>query len=334
MQKRDRDFDPPTLSAAARQKSIEFFQIPLNFPFNRKARESLADRKFLPSHPFPKIVVDEFHHEKYDEEEAPGGYLSLRGKRMPNSFWGTESMISRTSKLLVVSAHPADFVWRAGGTIAKYVKQGCGVALVILSYGVRGESNDLWNAEGQTVPNVKKIRQSEIEAAAKHLGLENFEIWDFDDYYMELTPERMDRMVRKIRQVKPHSIITHGPKDVFNPDHERVSRFVFEASVLSISNGVRIEGFPTAKQARIFGFEPHQSEICDFKPEVIIDITDTFEQKAAAMQVFKAQRHLIDYYTDRAKMRGNHARRCSGNPKYQYAEAFSRFFPYVGEELV
>ena len=242
-------------------------------------------------------------------------------------------MIDKNVNLLVVSAHAADYVWRAGGTMAKYVKHGAKVALVILSYGVRGESNDLWDVEGQTVANVKKVRREETEAAAKHLGVQNLEIWDFDDYCMEFTPERMDRMIRKIREVKPHHILTHGPKDAFNPDHESVSRFVFEASVLSISNGVRTEGYPTAKQARIFGFEPHQTEICDFKPEVMIDITETYEQKIAAMQVFKAQKHLIDYYTDRAKMRGNHARRCSGIGKYKYAETFSRFFPYVGEEL-
>jgi 4-oxalomesaconate hydratase len=243
-------------------------------------------------------------------------------------------MIDKSVNLLVVSAHAADFVWRAGGTIAKYAKHGSNVALVVLSYGVRGESNDLWNLEGQTVENVKKIRKSEIEIARKHLGVENLELWDFDDYLMEFSLERMDRMIRKIREVKPHFILTHGPKDAFNPDHESVSRFVFEASVLSISNGVRIEGYPTAKQAGIYGFEPHQTEICDFKPEVIIDITETYEQKVAAMQVFKAQKHLIDYYTERAKMRGNHARRCSGNNQYQYAETFSRFFPYAGGELV
>ena len=27
-------------------------------------------------------------------------------------------------KMLVVSAHAADYVWRAGGTIAKYIKHG------------------------------------------------------------------------------------------------------------------------------------------------------------------------------------------------------------------
>jgi len=31
-------------------------------------------------------------------------------------------MIDKNLNLLVVSAHSADFVWRAGGTIAKYVK--------------------------------------------------------------------------------------------------------------------------------------------------------------------------------------------------------------------
>jgi len=243
-------------------------------------------------------------------------------------------MIEKNVTLLVVSAHAADFVWRAGGTIAKYLKHGAHVALVILSYGVKGESNDLWNLEGQTPDQVKKVRQGEIDAARRLLGIENLEIWDYEDYFMQFGPERMDRMVRKIRQVKPNHILTHGPKDVFNPDHESVSRFVFEASVLSIANGVRIEGHPAVKQPRIFGFEPHQTEICDFKPDVIIDITETYEQKVAAMQVFKAQKHLIDYYTDRAKMRGNHARRCSGNSQYKYAEAFSRLYPYVGGEFV
>ncbi|HEY8529804.1 MAG TPA: PIG-L deacetylase family protein [Paenibacillaceae bacterium] len=243
-------------------------------------------------------------------------------------------MIDSNTNLLVVSAHAADFVWRGGGTIAKYVKHGANVHLVILSYGARGESNDLWNQEGQTLENVKAIRRSEIEAAAKALGVENYEIWDFEDYHMTITPERMDRLVRKIREVRPHIILTHGPKDAFNPDHETVSRYVFEASVLSTSNGVRMEGTQTAKQAKIFGFEPHQPEISAFKPDIIVDITETYEQKWAAMNCFKAQGHLIDYYAAKAALRGNHARRCSGIGRYKYAEAFSRFFPLVGEELI
>ena len=243
-------------------------------------------------------------------------------------------MIDKNVNLLVVSAHAADFVWRSGGTMARYIKHGANVSLVVLSYGIRGESNDLWKTEGQTAENVKKIRRAEVEEALHHLGITDAEFWDYEDYLLEITPDRIDRMVRKIRQVKPHHIITHGPRDAFNPDHGTASRLVWEASVLAISAGVQIEGLPAVKQPRIFGFEPHQTEISDFKPDVIIDITETYPQKEAAMHCFKAQKHLIRYYMDRAVMRGNHARRCSGNSRCQYAEAFSRFYPYVGEELV
>lgn len=42
--------------------------------------------------------------------------------------------------LLVISAHAADFVWRAGGTIAKYANAGSAVHVVCVGMGQRGES--------------------------------------------------------------------------------------------------------------------------------------------------------------------------------------------------
>src|SRR5690554_2609352 len=118
--------------------------------------------------------------------------------------------------MLVVSAHAADFVWRAGGTIAKYIKNGAEVHVVVLSYGVRGESNDLWNDKNQTVENVKKIRHEESLKAAGILGVKNIEYWDFEDYPMEINRERIDRLTLKIRQVRPDIIITHDSKDIIN----------------------------------------------------------------------------------------------------------------------
>ena len=241
----------------------------------------------------------------------------------------------KDKSILVVSAHAADFVWRGGGTIAKYIKNGAKVSLVILSYGSRGESNDLWKQENQTLENVKKIRLSEIEKAAEIIGVEDMEMWDYQDYPMHLdSEERLERLVKKIREVKPDHIISHSFGDAFNPDHPKVAHFVHQASVMSVSKGVQIEGYDNVKQMSIFGFEPHQSEISDFKPDVIIDITETFEIKKAAMECFKAQNHLIEYYADRAKMRGNHARRISGVKSYKFAEAFTRVYPYVGGEFV
>jgi 4-oxalomesaconate hydratase len=140
-------------------------------------------------------------------------------------------------------------------------------------------------------------------------------------------------MVRGIREFAPDIIITHDKFDVLNPDHNQAHDFVFRCSIMSNSNGVRIDGTKTTKQMRLFGFEPHQTELSNYMPGSFIDITESYEQKVEAMKCFKAQSHLIEYYTQRAFLRGNHARRISGNNAYKYAESFANFFPVVGEEL-
>ena len=150
-------------------------------------------------------------------------------------------------------------------------------------------------------------------------------------YFMTLT----DRLVGKIRSVRPDIILTHDRMgaDVLNPDHNHVSQWVFQCSILANSAGVRTEGLSNTTQMRLYGFEPHQTELSKFVPGSFVDITETYEQKVAAMKCFKAQSHLIQYYTDRAFLRGNHARRISGNQSCKYAECFSNFFPVVGDEL-
>ncbi len=241
-------------------------------------------------------------------------------------------------RVLVVSAHAADYVWRAGGTIAKYLKHGADVHVVVLSFGIRGESNDLWKKEGATYESVKAERLAETTKAAGILGIKNIEFWDLPDYPMEpaLTEEVRERMIRKIREVQPHIILTHDKngEDVLNPDHNAVAKFVFACSIQSNSNGYRLEGTKTTKQMRLFGFEPHQTELSKFVPGSFIDISEVYDQKVEAMQCFKAQKHLIQYYTERAHLRGNHLRRISGNQTYQYGESFSNFFPVAGDELV
>lgn len=238
-------------------------------------------------------------------------------------------------KKLVVSAHAADYVWRAGGTIAKYIKHGAEVHLVVLSFGGRGESNDLWKQPGATAESVKAVRRAETEAAADILGIKNIEFWDLQDYPIVTDDALTDRLVGKIRLIRPDIILTHDRMgaDVLNPDHNHVSQWVFQCSILANSAGVRTEGLSNTTQMRLYGFEPHQTELSKFVPGSFVDITETYEQKVAAMKCFKAQSHLIQYYTDRAFLRGNHARRISGNQSCKYAECFSNFFPVVGDEL-
>jgi 4-oxalomesaconate hydratase len=83
----------------------------------------------------------------------------------------------------------------------------------------------------------------------------------------------------------------------------------------------------------VFLFEPHQSEQCEFKPQVLLDVTSVWEIKQRAMTSMKAQDHLFEYYTDVGKHRGSQAVRNGGDKAIKYAEAFQRVFPQVTEVL-
>ena len=78
---------------------------------------------------------------------------------------------------------------------------------------------------------------------------------------------------------------------------------------------------------------PHQTEISHYVPGCFMDITDTYEKKVEAMKCFKAQSHLIQYYTERAFMRGNHARRISGGYQLQIRGKFFQFLPGRGKRI-
>ena len=76
-------------------------------------------------------------------------------------------MVEAKKTALVVSAHSADFVWRAGGAIALSTQRGWEVTVVCLSFGERGESAKLWRQPGMTLEAVKANRRQEAMSAAR-----------------------------------------------------------------------------------------------------------------------------------------------------------------------
>ncbi|MEM7128384.1 MAG: PIG-L deacetylase family protein [Chloroflexota bacterium] len=235
-------------------------------------------------------------------------------------------------KLLVVGAHSADFLWRSAGTIALTVEQGGSAMVLALSYGERGESGNLWrdNPE-QTVENVKRIRHEMAEEAAFHVGAD-FRCLDLGDYPLVITDEAMDELVRIIREDEPDAILTHTAVDPFNPDHPVAYTSVQRARLLASGAGVA-SAFKSITPPEWYSFEPHQPELCEFMPNTFIDITPVMEKKIKAMNVMSAQGYLIDYYTELASRRGNHARRISGKQEVKFAEAHQRHVPWVVSEL-
>jgi 4-oxalomesaconate hydratase len=234
-------------------------------------------------------------------------------------------------KVQVIGAHSADFVWRAGGAVAKAVENGGTAEVIALSYGERGESGELWKQEDQTVDNVKRIRHAEAEAAAGALGA-SFRCLDLGDYPLQIDAEALNEIADAIRAFAPDVLITHTDRDPFNPDHPVAFTAVDRARGLAAGAGVQ-SGFATVAPPALFLFEPHQPELCNFTPTTFVDITSVIERKKTAMAEMKAQQYLQTYYAQRAEQRANHARRASGDKSVQYAEAFQRVIPQVVSEL-
>jgi len=233
---------------------------------------------------------------------------------------------------LVVSAHSADFIWRSGGAIALYAKRGWKVKVVCLSFGEKGESQKLWKEPGMTIDRVKAARRLEAEKAGQVLGVSEFEFFDLGDYPLRTNRDALERLADIYQELRPSWILTHSLEDPYNLDHPEASRFAQEARIVAQAHGRR--GAASAIGAPpVFLFEPHQTEQCNWKPQLILDITEVWETKRKAFEQMDAQEHLWEYYTRVAMQRGVQGARNSER-KMKYGEAYQRVYPLVTENLI
>jgi len=233
--------------------------------------------------------------------------------------------------VLVVSAHAADFVWRAGGTIALYASRGYRVRILCLSFGERGESQGAWKKPDMTIDRVKEIRLAESTRAAQILGAE-IRFFDSGDYPLVPSEATIQAMVAEYRELRPEFVLTHSFLDPYNPDHPAANAVTLQTRVYAQAHGYPLPGKPL-EAPPVFLFEPHQPELCEWKPQVLLDVTPVWETKHKAMESMEAQIHLWEYYTDLGKRRGTQAVRNGGPKGVKYAEAFQRVYPQVTTEL-
>jgi len=234
--------------------------------------------------------------------------------------------------VLVFSAHAIDYLWRAGGTIARYTKSGEDVHIVALTYGERGESPSLWTKyPNVTEEEIKLVRKKEAEDAAEVLGA-TIEFLDYGDNPMEITRERYMQLISILRRVKPRIVLTHTDRSATNPDHLDAGHHTLRAIRYAIQPGVEPqEG--KIDRPHVFLFEHQQPESDGFQPQVFVDITDVMDIKIEAMGKILTQSALPAHYINRAEYRGLLARDTYGDKSIQYAEAFEMVTPIVGPFL-
>lgn len=183
-------------------------------------------------------------------------------------------MPKKKETIMVFAAHNDDHVIGAGGTLAKYAKEGKRVITIVFSYGETSHPH--------LKPKVimeRRYRES-IESenilgtsGIFYLGLKEGK---FLEQYKKLGLKK--KLANIINEERPSKIFTLGPGDA-HPDHKAVAKIVME---LVQSKKIK---------CGVYAFEVW-SAIKTRKrtaPKLVVDVSDTFKTKVKAVRAHKSQ---------------------------------------------
>jgi LmbE family N-acetylglucosaminyl deacetylase len=142
---------------------------------------------------------------------------------------------------MCILAHPDDESLGTGGTLARYASEGVETYLVTATRGERGRHGDL--AEDPTPEEVGRIREAELLAAARELGLKEVMFLDYIDRDLDKadTREALEKIAGHLRRVRPQVVITFGPEGGYgHPDHIAISQLATAGIVCAADAGYRI----------------------------------------------------------------------------------------------
>jgi len=147
-------------------------------------------------------------------------------------------MTNAPRRLMAVLAHPDDESLGVGGTLARYAQEGVETYLVTATRGERGRCGD--PATRPSDREVGQIREAELLAAAKILGVREVSFLDYMDAELaQADPgEATGRIVDHILRVKPQVVVTFAPDGAYgHPDHIAICQLTTAAVVSAAARG-------------------------------------------------------------------------------------------------
>jgi len=178
--------------------------------------------------------------------------------------------------ILAFGAHPDDVELAAAGTLIHHIKMGAKVSIVDLTAGEMGTRGDA------------ETRAAEAALSRKIMGVQNRMNLHLRDGFFENDEASLLKVVAAIRHFCPRVILANALADR-HPDHGRAAALVERACFLSGLPKV-ITHFEGAEQT---AWRPstvyHYIQDRYIKPDLVVDITDSFSQKMEAIRAFSSQ---------------------------------------------
>jgi LmbE family N-acetylglucosaminyl deacetylase len=117
-------------------------------------------------------------------------------------------------RLLCITAHPDDECFAFGGALAQAAQRGIETSLICITDGSAGS----YHGTATTTTELGQLRRAELAASCKLLGVHNYEVLDYQDGQLEFASfsNLAGDLVRRIRILRPHVIITFGGDGAIN----------------------------------------------------------------------------------------------------------------------
>lgn len=211
--------------------------------------------------------------------------------------------------VVVLAPHMDDEVFGCGGTLAKVVAGGGDVTVVFLTDGRKGYAAA--TMEGRSAAEIaawedrlSATRKEESRQAAKILGYREAVHLDLPDGSLTNTPEAVERVATVLRRLRPDVLFLPFLTDVHH-DHWLTNALLADAAAAAA----------LADEVACWGYEVWTPAPAN----VVVDVTDVFEQKSRAMAVFTSQ---TEYQYVRAMVALNSYRSLFTDRGAGFAEGF------------
>lgn len=204
-------------------------------------------------------------------------------------------------KIFAMGAHPDDMELEAGGTLAKFIKKGYDVYLLILTSG------GYTDMEGNTYCNEQL--KGEALNASKILGVKELIFFDYQTTMVPSDGHIISKVDELINRIRPDVFISHHPFDS-HQDHKAAADIMF-----AVSRQGRVKNVLSGSTL------PYRPNVFAFRPQFFVDITDTIEIKMDSIRAYETQytkfggEVLIDRVRAMARTHG-------WAMGYEYAECF------------
>lgn len=182
--------------------------------------------------------------------------------------------------VIVFGAHPDDADADAGGTAIKFAQMGHNVMFVSLTNGDAGHF-----AMGGGA--LAKIRRAEAEEAGRRAGVKYVVLDNHDGELMPTLYVRL-QVIRLIRKWNADLVIGPRPND-YHPDHRNCGIVLQDAAYMVIVPNVAPDTPPLKKNPIFLYAQDFFQKPNPFKPDIAVDISDTYEQKIYTMAAHVSQ---------------------------------------------